>query len=159
MTENKKETAKISANGHVYEFVILETLFALGVFHEWLSYAGKNASEISGALRSMVSDPDSEINAFELFKRLVSGDDVFGKLLELLINHLTIQKLFESCGTFLAGATIDGETCDELGMCTFFRKRPHEVYTALMFAVAANFPDYFPFVLEAVDTGGSPSQE
>lgn len=159
MEEKKqKNTARVVSNCHTYEFVLLDALYGLGVYHEWLLYLGKDIDNISKTIKDMLSESDGNIGADELFKRLISGDDTFIKLKKLLINVVTIQKLFELCGIFLAGAKVDDEECDDLGMCPLFRKRPHEVYTALIMAVAANYPDYFPFVLEKLDTGESLSQ-
>lgn len=155
----KKETVKIVSNGHTYEFVVLEALHGLGIFHQWLGYFGKDIDEITKAVREMLHESKEDIGAIELFKWLISGDDVFVKLRELLIKVITIPKLFELCAMFLAGAKVDDEECDDFGMCSIFRKKPHEVYTALMMAVAANYQDYFPFILEKLDTGESLSQE
>jgi hypothetical protein len=156
--KKQKETVKIVSSGHTYEFVLLDALYGLGIYHEWLSHLGKNVDDISKAVREMLSESE-DVDTVELFKRLISGDEPFIMLRELLIKVVSIQKLFELCGIFLAGAKIDDEVCDDLGMCPMFRKRPHEVYTALMMAVASNYPDYFPFVLEKLDTGESLSQK
>jgi hypothetical protein len=155
---NERVIGEIEANGHSYEFAVLDTLHALGVYHQWLTYLGKDVDKIVEAVRDMLSE-SKEISAPELFKNLISGDDSYLKLREFLIKTLTIPRLFELCATFLSGAKIDGEECDDMGMCPLFRKQPHEVYTALMFAIGVNYPDYFPFVLTRSDTGESPSQE
>ena len=157
--KKEKETAKIKSNGHIYEFVLLDALYGLGVFHEWLMYLGKDIDEISKGIREMLGEAEGDIGAPQLFAKLVSGDDAFTKLRDVLLNVVKLPKLFELCGTFLADAKIDDEQCDSFGMCPMFRRRPHEAYTALMLAIAANYPDYFPFVLERLDTGESPSQE
>lgn len=156
--EIQKEKIRIVTKDHKYEFVGLDALYGLGVYHEWLCYVGKDIDAISKAIGEMLSETGGDVNAPELFKRLISGSDVFTRLRELLIKVVSLPKLFELVGIFLAGAKIDEEQCDDLGMCPLFRKRPHEVYTALMMAVAANYQDYFPFVLEKLDTEASPSQ-
>ena len=153
--KQQRETAKINANGCTYEFVILDTIHGIGVYHQWLSYLGNNVEDITQAVREILDESDGEVGAVELFKKLISGDEVFTKLRKLLIEVLDMTKLFELCSLFLAGAKLDGEKCDELGFCPILRKRPHEIYTALILAVAVNYPDYFPFILERLDTGES----
>ena len=156
-TQKQVERAKIVANDHEYEFVLLDAIHGLGVYHEWLRYFTNDIDKYVSAVREMIQEADEDIGAPELFKRLISGDDAFLKLRELLVKVLGFDKLIQLCTTFLAGAIIDGEECDEFGLCPMMRNQPHEVYTAIIMAVAANYPDYFPFITEGLDTGESPS--
>lgn len=153
--KQQRETAKIVANGRTYEFVILDTIHGIGVCHQWLSHIGDNLDDITKGCRKVLEESDGELTAVELFKKLISGDEVFTKLRKLLIEVLDVRILFELCSLFLAGAVLDGEKCDDLGFCPMLRSQPHEVYTVLILAVAVNFPDYFPFILERLDTGES----
>lgn len=158
MGEQKRETVTLVTGEHKYQFKILEALHGLGVYHEWLMYLGSNLKSVKEALAGMLEGAES-LDVVDLFKRLVSDDDAFILLRELLVKVIGIQKLFELCATFLEGATVDGDTCDVFGMCPLFKRLPHETYTALLLAVAANYPDYFPFVKGQLDTGESRSPQ
>jgi hypothetical protein len=153
-----ERTIKLVTPEHSYEFVELNAINGLGIFHEWLRYAGEHAAEIRKSIEAMTSSKDFELSLLDLFKSLCSDDEGFTKLRELAIKHIDMKKLFELCMEFLGNAIVDGEKCDEFGMCSVFRGRPDEAYTALVLAIACNFKDYFPFVKRRLDTKVSPSQ-
>jgi len=63
-----------------------------------------------------------------------------------LFSELEIQEIYELCAFMLPNAEVAGEKCNEAGFCDSFARKPHLLYEALLFAVAANYPDYFPFL-------------
>lgn len=69
------------------------------------------------------------------------------------------DELFSLTTSLLGGAEVGGETCDDLGMCTLFRRRPAELFAAIVASIAVNFRDCFPFLLDPVDTPESHSPE
>jgi len=68
------------------------------------------------------------------------------------------ETLFDLTQMLLSNAKIDGEDCDDIGMCSLFRRRPSELYTAIVSSIAANYKDCFPFLLEPLDTKENPLQ-
>lgn len=62
------------------------------------------------------------------------------------------ENLFYLTTNLLSGAEIDGEKCDEIGMCSLFRKKPSELYEAIYISMVANFRDCFPFFAGTGDT-------
>jgi len=148
MSEEKTEIAKIIGPEHTYEFEIMDTLTGIGLMHEYLTHFGSNIDEITAGVAKVIgtSEDIKDLDSVVIFRKLISGDDVFIKLRNALISALGMTELFRACADLLGGAKINGEKCDELGMCKVFRGKPHEVYTALIMAMAANYPDYFPFL-------------
>ena len=67
--------------------------------------------------------------------------------------------LFSFSLNLLGGMKIDDETCDDIGMCSLFRRKPAELYKAIMVSLAANFGDCFPFLEELSDTEDNHSPE
>lgn len=161
--EKKNERVTVVAGGHTYEFQILEALYGLGVYHEWVMYLGNNLDKVSSGIKDLLNseenDGDDLPNVVDFFRGLTSDKESFTILRGVLVKVVSVQKLFELCATFLGGAKIDDEECDDFGMCSIIKRQPHEVYTALILAVAVNYPDYFPFVTKQLATGESRSPE
>jgi hypothetical protein len=67
--------------------------------------------------------------------------------------------LFAFSLNLLGGMKIDEETCDDIGMCLLFRRKPVELYKAIMVSLCANFGDCFPFLEELSATEDSPSPQ
>ena len=164
-SENKddaRERAVINSAEHIYRIPILDTLHGVGLAHRYVMLLGQETETITAKLReAAASQGVDEVDSISLFKWLVSGEpeDAFSKMRQTLSKLLDMDHLFELTSMLLEGAEIDDEKCDELGMCKLFRRKPHELYTALMMAIAANYPDYFPFLTDRLVTEDSLSQE
>ena len=87
-----------------------------------------------------------------------SRDDLLERVKTKVKNY---DELFSLTASLLAGVEVAGEKCDDLGMCTLFRRRPAELYAAIVASIGANFRDCFPFLLEenAILESHSPEQK
>lgn len=91
---------------------------------------------------------------------LAKIEDKFDKMESAIkaIKGMPTKEYCELCAIFLQGARIDDEECDDLGTCSIFRRNPREELEALVFSIAANYPDSFPLLREGADTGEPLSQ-
>lgn len=90
----------------------------------------------------------------DLFRDDIDREKLEADIIEKMANP---NLLFSFSMNLLGGMKINQEECDEIGMCELFRKKPTELYRAIIVSLAANFGDCFPFLPELTDTGGSPS--
>lgn len=147
-------------NDRVYEFPILSALEGLTLMHDYASLLVNALPEITalfGAWGNSEADDDGKL--FDLAtKDFVKGEGPLLDVIKLVPKILSTSRLVELAKTYLAGATVNGQECDEDGMCELFRGRPHEVYAAILQATIANFRDYLPF-LDSADTTDAPLGE
>lgn len=67
--------------------------------------------------------------------------------------------LFSFTMNLLPQMKIDDIECDDIGMCSLFRRKPIELYRAILVSLMANFGDCFPFLEELSGTTATPSQQ
>ena len=155
----EKETRTVVGSNHTYVFQILTARQAVGIMNDWVGVLGANAEKVLAVVGKWLTDEEStvdDINAERIFQAMVAGDSLVIDAFKTLSWVLTTPRLFDLAKIVLAGATIDGVPCDDEGMCPTFRKRPHEIYFALMWAIMANYEDYFPFLGGDIEASDSP---
>ena len=139
-------------NEREYEFRILSALEGLQVVHTYGSLATTALPQLTA-----IVDKWGEVDGDDKLMTLAASDFAEGEgplldLIQMIPAIISTKRIVELAKLFLAGGTVDGQECDEDGMCDLFRGRPHEVYAAIIFAVIANFPDYLPFLDSPDDT-------
>jgi hypothetical protein len=164
--EDKKT---IKHGNHVYEIKILNTRNGMALMHEYTRLLGAYSDQIFSVVGNVMNDiDDQKIKSMEpddlwnyFIDKFSKGDDSVLNIIKLLSEVLTVPRLFELCAMLFDGATIDGEKCDEEGLCSLFRKKIHEAYVAIAWAIVANYGDYFPFLSteEGTTEDHSPSKE
>lgn len=92
----------------------------------------------------------------DLFREDIDREKLESEIVEKISNPTL---LFAFSLNLLGGMKIDDDECDEIGMCSLFRRKPSELYKAIIVSISANFGDCFPFLEELSDTEGAPSQE
>lgn len=137
--------------GHdrTYTFKLLTALEGLTLMHDYASILINALPQIT-ALFSAWGDQKGkdEEKLFELAaKDFVKGEGPLLDCIKLIPSIVSTPRLLNLAKLYLAGATVNKETCDEDGMCSLFRGRPHEVYAAILHATIANFRDYLPFLV------------
>jgi hypothetical protein len=91
----------------------------------------------------------------ELFSEKIEREELESKIISMVKKP---DILFSFSMSFLGEMKIDDEQCDDIGMCKLFRRRPAELYRALIVSMSANFGDCFPFLEEMIATEDSHSQ-
>jgi hypothetical protein len=160
------EDKKIIKHGnHVYEIKILNTRNGMALMHEYGRLLGAYSDQIFSVVGNVMKDiDDQKIKSMEpddlwnyFIDKFSKGDDSIFNIIKLLLEVITVPRLFELCAMLFDGATIDGEKCDEDGLCSLFRRKIHETYVAIAWAIVANYGDYFPFLVMGDGTTENPS--
>jgi hypothetical protein len=161
MTEAKDTQAIRASNGFVeraYNFKLISTMNGLILWHEYASVLISAMPTISKMFKKFFEiDDGKEGVIFRMAKQEAIEGGGSGPLMDFitLIPHIvTTPRLIGLCKTLLAGAKIEDSECDDEGMCELFRGDPLEVYAALFWAIAANFPKYIDPLLEALSVEG-----
>ena len=132
----KKEITGKTLGGEkrVYTFEIMDTETGLGLFYK---YSGKIIENEN--VRKMLNEgiEGTALDIMRLFPAVLSWDD---------IGYI--------CKKTMAGATTkldDGDTLehDENGMAEYMTGDPMELFTALFYALLANYPKYISPLLDA----------
>ena len=89
----------------------------------------------------------------DLFRDDIDREKLESDIIEKMANP---SLLFSFSMNLLGGMKIDEEVCDEIGMCALFRRKPAELYKAIIVSISANFGDCFPFLLEENATVDNP---
>ena len=153
-----EETRTVRGSNHLYVFPIMTARQAIGVMNDWIGIIGERSDDIIAAVSRWLSDDrEASTEPADLFAALMAGDSVIIDAFKTLSSIVTTPRLFDLAKILLTGATIDGVPCDSDGMHALFRKRPHEIYLTLFWAIAANYEDYLPFLREGDDTGDNDS--
>jgi len=142
-------------NPREYQFKLLSALDGLRLVYEYGSVLTNALPQIAALFEAWAESAESEDEKLAdlVIKDLATGEGPVLDMIQLIPLIVTPDKLIALCKYFLAGATINGQECDEDGMCELFRGRPHEPIAALAHAIVANFPDYLPFLGNPDDTG------
>jgi hypothetical protein len=126
--------SSFSGEERVYEFVLVETVTGLRIFHEYASLVIAALPNITEALQG---DSGSMLSIAKLVPQM-----------------LTFQRLEMLAKDMLAGSKIGESESDENGMCDMFREDPLEFYVAIFWSIAANYPKYVdPFLAEFSGSG------
>lgn len=136
-----------------YKFKDLTALEGLKLMHEYASLLTLALPQIQNAFETFRNDKETLWS--QIKTDLTIGEGPFLELLQIIPRIINSDRLEELCKALLSDAEIDEQKCDETGMCELFKGRPLEVYKALFYAVAHNYPDYLPFVQKPKDTMGN----
>jgi hypothetical protein len=145
-----------------YEFKLVDTLTGLKLFHNYISLV----IEVLPTLTDLIALRRSSDQKEETQKEASIGWSDLGSMLEVLRvlpAVFTWDRVTELSAALLAGGkiTIDGVTQDmgADGMGDYAKSDPMELYTALFYAIAANYPKYFaPFLDSSPSTEAGESE-
>lgn len=136
-----------------YEFKILSALEGLTLIHTYGSLCTTALPQLTSLIAAWSESAEGEDKLMDLAAAdlAVGGGPLLG-MIQAIPAIISTSRIVELAKNLLAGGTVDGQECDEDGMCDLFRGRPHEIYAAIIHAVIANFPDYLPFLDSPDDT-------
>jgi hypothetical protein len=135
-------------NDREYDLVILSAVQGLKLVHTYGSILINALPQITALFTAWGRSEDAdETKLFSLAATdFQKGEGPLLDCIRLLPQIVSTDRLLYLAKLFLGNAKVNGQECDDDGMCELFTGRPHEVYAAILFAVLANFKDYLPFL-------------
>jgi hypothetical protein len=149
MQEAKQRTIKgrtLDGEARVYTFNLMDAENGTMLFHEYVGLALANMDVIRAFAAKAFGDEDDEsdeaaealtLEALQVLPRIFDWDSI-KRLAGLLLSGMSITK-----------GEGQPEKASENGFGDYCDQQPMEVYTALFWAAAANYPKYFSPLLNA----------
>jgi hypothetical protein len=155
MTEKKTvliEGKTIFGETRKYKFTLLDAKTGLEIFHEYASILITGSQEIIPALtRAINSEIDGGVD--DLMSVITKSKSL--ELIRLVPSILTMDRIQHLAKTMLTDCevTVDNEvqTIDGDGLAPYMIGDPLELYTAIFYAVCANYPKYVAPFLGALE--------
>jgi len=148
------EGSNLFGDGRKYTFNLMDAKTGTRLFHEYISLIVKALPLLGKFLSAGGEKKDSE-----------DGGNIkqISDLVAVLPQILTWERVEELAREMLAGhkATIDGTVhqADEAGFHDGITGDPLELYTAIFYAITANYPKYIdPLLMALEDDEGDSSQ-
>lgn len=158
MSERKRKTVEgknVFGDDRKYAFFLLDAVTGTRLFHEYISLVVRALPMLGKFFASVKEEEKSGVDMEQI-----------SDLISVLPSILTWERVEELAKEMLAGSTltIDGEVCtaNATGFYEELVGDPLEMYTAIFYAILANYPKYVdPFLtaLESDESDSSQSQE